>query len=324
MAFMELMDFAAVGQCDGAGDWRMSVEVLRFACAMMAKEYALGTIKIFISAVSFYFKIKGWQAPYTNERFQMTMQGIARDFEDRKIKKPPIEARHVAALVSMSRPSEWTLQQWLQRNVTVLWGWQLFNRRHYFGRFQPCDVTFNGHGCQMLIRYAKNDVRGHTRELSLEAVPEMPGQCPRELMREYMKVCGIHDIVCRGCNTELGQPYPCDVCPPLFPTVHTVLKYGVQDRCACMPDGRVTTIVKGMVVALARARPDILSVEEAGGFSAKSLCTGGTSESAALEIKEGAGFVCVEKSLSISDLIANIDDLTSSIFHRLDVAISTI
>ena len=36
------------------------------------------------------------------------------------------------------------------------------------------------------------------------------------------------------------------------------------------------------------------------------------------------GFVCVEKSLSISALIANIDDLTSSTFHRLDVAISTI
>ena len=33
------------------------------------------------------------------------------------------------------------------------------------------------------------------------------------------------------------------------------------------------------------------------------------------------GFVCVEKSLSISALIANINDLTSSIFHRLDVAI---
>ena len=36
------------------------------------------------------------------------------------------------------------------------------------------------------------------------------------------------------------------------------------------------------------------------------------------------GVVCVEKSLSISALIANIDDLRSSIFHRLDVAISTI
>ena len=112
----------------------------------------------------------------------------------------------------------------------------------------------------------------------------MPGQCPRDLVREYnvMRACDIH--VCRGCNKEWGQPYPCDVCPPLFPTI---LKYGVQDRC--MPDGRVTTIVKGMMVAMARARPDILLVAEAGGFSAKSLRTGGTSESAALEIREGVG-----------------------------------
>ena len=90
MVFMEFMRFVGVDQCGGAEDWRMSVEVLRLACAMMAKEYALGTIKIFISAVSFYFKMKGWQAPYTNERFQMTMQGIARDIGDRKIKKPPL------------------------------------------------------------------------------------------------------------------------------------------------------------------------------------------------------------------------------------------
>ena len=72
----------------------------------------------------------------------------------------------------------------ITRKVMVLWGWQLFDRRQDFGRFQPCDVRFNDHRCQMLIRYAKNDVRGRTREPSLEAVPEMPGQCPRELMRE--------------------------------------------------------------------------------------------------------------------------------------------
>ena len=149
-------------QGEGTEDWRVCVEVLRFACAMMAKEYVLGTIKIFVSAVSFYFKMKGWQAPYTNERFQMMMQGIARDIGDRKLKKPPVEARHVAALMGMDRPSEWTLQQWLQGKFMVLWGWQLFNRRQDFGRFQPCDVRFNEHGCQMLIRYAKKRcVRAH-------------------------------------------------------------------------------------------------------------------------------------------------------------------
>ena len=50
----------------------------------------------------------------------------------------------------------------------------------------------------MMITYAKNDVQGRTRDPSLEAVPEMPGQCPRELMREYMKACDIN--VYRGCN----------------------------------------------------------------------------------------------------------------------------
>ena len=49
MEFMEFMRFVGVDHCDGPGDWRMSVEVLRFACAMMAKEYALGKIKIVVS-----------------------------------------------------------------------------------------------------------------------------------------------------------------------------------------------------------------------------------------------------------------------------------
>ena len=53
--------------------------------------------------------MKGWKAPYTNERLQMTMQGIVSDIGDRKMKKPPVEARHVAALVGMVRPIEWTL-----------------------------------------------------------------------------------------------------------------------------------------------------------------------------------------------------------------------
>lgn len=41
------------------------------------------------------------------------------------------------------------------------------------------------------------------------------------------------------------------------------------------------------MLALAAARPDILSAEEAQKFSAKSLRTGGTSESAAHQIREG-------------------------------------
>ena len=74
------------------------MEVLRFACTMMAKEYALGMMQIFVSAVSVYFKMKGWQAPYTNKRFQMMVQGILRGIRDRKVKMPPVEARHVATL----------------------------------------------------------------------------------------------------------------------------------------------------------------------------------------------------------------------------------
>ena len=70
--------------------------------------------------------------------------------------------------------------------------------------------------------------------------------------------------------------------PPLFPTIL------IGGKCArSMPDSRVTVVVKRAMVALAEARPEILSVEEAQKFSAKSLRTGGTSESAAHQIREG-------------------------------------
>ena len=90
-----------------------------------------------------------------------------------------------------------------------------------------------------------------------------------------------------------------------------------------MPDGRVTTIVKGMMVALARARPDILSVAEAGGFSAKSLRTGGTSESAALEIREGVmqghGGWAARKSLDSYDQMKGTEARVVS--HALNEAV---
>ena len=94
-----------------------------------------------------------------------------------------------------------------------------------------------------------------------------------------------------------------------------------------MTDGRVTTIAKGMMVALARARPDILSVAEAGGFSAmltaRSLRTGGTSESAALEIREGVmqghGGWAARKSLDSYDQMKGTEARVVS--HALNEAV---
>ena len=54
-----------------------------------------------------------------------------------------------------------------------------------------------------------------------------------------------------------------------------------------MPDSRVIVLVKRAMVALAGARPEILAAEEAQKFSANSLRTGGTIESAAHQIREG-------------------------------------
>ena len=162
----------------------------------------------------------------------------------------------------------------------MLMGWELFNHRKYFARLQPCDQRFAPEKMQVLIRYAKNDSKGNTRDPTLAANAEGSEQCLATLMQEYCRDCCIK--MQPGCDKTWGAPYACSVCPPLFPSI---LKGGKCD--GSMPDSRVTVIVKRVMLALAVARPDILSEEEAQKFSAKSLRTGGTSESAAHQIREG-------------------------------------
>ena len=44
-------------------EWRRSVELLRVSVAMMADEYALGTIQIYVSAVGHHFSMRDWLPP---------------------------------------------------------------------------------------------------------------------------------------------------------------------------------------------------------------------------------------------------------------------
>ena len=227
------------------------------------------------------FFLHGLAPPWEQPLFKATMGGIKRDIGGKVKKKPPVEAWHIAELLSWdTRPANWTPQMWWQGKAMLLCGFQLFNRRHDFPRFQPCDLRFDAEGMRVLIRYAKNDLRGRTREPALAAVPDEPRSCPRAVMQEHMRVCSIE---CSPlCNKVWGEPYACDHCPPLLPTI---VKAGIRERA--MPNSRVTVVIKGVFLELARRCPDRLSAQEAKGFSAKRLRTGGVSESCAHEVWEG-------------------------------------
>ena len=140
-------------------------------------------------------------------------------------------------------------------------------------------MRFDAEGMQVLIRYAKNDLRGRTREPALAAVPDEPRSCPRAVMQEYMRMCGIKCSLL--CNKVWGKPYACDHCPPLFPTT---VKAGIHKRA--MLNSRVTMGIKGMFLELAHRCPDRLSAQEAKGFSAKSLRTGGSARAAPTRCKK--------------------------------------
>ena len=281
-----MADDATPGKVELPYGWDESVEALRKAVALMALEYAASTIDIMVSAVGFYFnKMRDeagapWRPPHEEPNFKATLEGIKRDIATRKRKQPPLEAHQMAAILEMKPPPKWTAQMWLQVKLLMLVGWELFNRRQDFARLQPCDLRFTAEKMQVLIRYAKNDPKGNTRDPTLAASADGPEQCPVALMQECCRECCIK--VQPGCDKVWGEPFACSVCPPLFPTM---LKGGKCKRS--MPDSRVTVIVKRAMLALAAARPDTLSAEEAQKFSAKNLRTGGTSESAAHQIREG-------------------------------------
>lgn len=284
-AFCELFK-VGLGECD---DHTVRVEMLRVAVALMAGSYAMGTLEIFVSAVSERFRQREWGSPHADGLFKRTWEGIKRELGTQKKKKPPLEARHVEGLLSIEgTPEGWSEMQWSQGKVIMMMGWQLYNRRQDFARMQPCDLRFRrdevlGPVLEVLIRYAKNDKYGRTRAPKLAECAEDDTVCPIRLMKEYMAVTGI--AICAGCDKEWGKPYACTVCPPLFPTILGDTRGGMQERA--MPDSRVSMVLKRMMVTLARVRPDLLTMEEARAFSAKSLRCGGTSESAAQQVRDG-------------------------------------
>ena len=160
-------------------------------------DYASSTIDIMILAVGFYFnKMRdeagcSWKPPHEEPNFKDTLEGIKMDIGTRKRKQPLLEAHHVAALLEMKAPPKWSAQMWLQVQVLMLVGWELFNRRQDFARFQPCDLRHAEGTMQVLIRYSKNDSKGNTRAPTLAANPEAPDQCPVGLMQEYCRECCI-------------------------------------------------------------------------------------------------------------------------------------
>ena len=94
-------------------------------------------------------------------------------------KKPPVEAWHVAELPSWDeRPASWTPQMWWQGKAMLMCRFQLFNRRQDFAiaGSQPCGLRFDreldAEGTRVLIRYAKNDLRGRAWQTALSAVPD--------------------------------------------------------------------------------------------------------------------------------------------------------
>ena len=267
-----------------SGNWEQAVELLRVVVALLASCYGQSTICIFVSAVAFKFSMQNFKKPWESSAFRMTMEGIKRELGTAVKKQPPLEACHVAALLGIvGVPGGWTMQQWLQGKAMLSMGWHLFNRRQDFGRLQPCDLRIAGDTMQVLIRYAKNDVRGKTREPSVEKA-EDPGRCPVEAMKTYMAECGIK--VQLGCDKKWGEPYACTKCPPLFPSIWK--KGGVRGRA--MPDSRVSSVIKGLMQQVATARPELLTPEEAKKFSAKSMRCGGTSEAAAQCVRDGVTF----------------------------------
>ena len=263
---------------------RHRVELVRIAAALLSLAYAWGTINIFVTACSAKFKLKGWDSFWGVETFKATYNGIKRELGVKAEKKPPVEPWHVQEILALDCPGGWSELQWEQAQTLLLLGFELFNRRQDFGRLQPCDLrevdgVEDKRVWELLIRYAKNDVQGLTRAPRIIQA-EDERCCLGRRLESYMKVMGIK--VSPHCNKVWGKPYPCDFCEPLFPAVWRQGK-----KAHAMPDSRVGRVVKGMFKELAKAKPELLTAEDAEKFSTRSMRSGGVSSAAAECVRDG-------------------------------------
>ena len=304
--------------------WENWVEVLSAAVACLAMCYSAGTVTIFVSAVSAYMQDHGFKSPFAHTFFARLYKGTVRFLGTGKKKKPPVEAKHVAAIVKRGRVIHargFTVLQYIQAIAVFVMGWQLFNRAQDFEEFQICDFTFLDKGLRVLVRRAKNDVKGMTRSPVLEFAADAIG-CPVKLLRKYFLAAGIR--IMDGCTKVDGSPHRCLCCPPAFPSVHkhSGKQAGRGDERMGMPTARVTEIVRGLYVGLAIAGE--ISMEEAVEFSSKSLRCGGVSQAAAEAIRDGVtqahGGWLIRQSLVHYDLAR--PDEAFDVSHALNEATS--
>jgi len=270
-----------------AASWKVQVEVIRIGAALMSMLYSWGTIDIFVTACSNEFRLREWRSPWEAQTLKATLNGMKRVLGVKAEKKPPAEPHHVREMLLLEGPPESMSElQWEQAQVLVLFGFVLFNRRQDFGRLQPCDIReidkqADGRRVwEVLIRYAKNDMQGLTRAPRI-VEGEDSRFCVLQRLESYMRKLGI--VKDARCNKQWGKPYACDFCQPLFPAIWK--RHGKKQHA--MPDSRVASTVKGVFAALAEAKPDVLSEEEAKKFSTRSLRSGGVSSAAAECVRDG-------------------------------------
>jgi hypothetical protein len=274
-AFLDRFEVSAEPAPEHWEDW---MEVLIIAIAVLAQCYSLGTINVLASAVSAHMQDYGMQSPFSSRLFAMLMRGLPRYMGVGKKKKPPVEAWHVARIVTMERPKGTTILMFLQALTVLLVGWHLFTRSQDFPEFQVCDFIQLDSGMRVLVRYAKNDQKGITRAPVL-AFAEDPRACP---VRTYRRCAAALNLrVQPGCNKVEGEPQRCTVCPPAFPSV--TRHRGVAGRP--MPKARVTEMLRMLFLQLASL--GALTEQEARAISSKSLRCGGVTQAAASCIRDG-------------------------------------
>ena len=267
--------------------WEQWIEVLCAAIACLSTCYSAGTVSIFVSAVSAYMQDFGFRSPFEHRFLSRLYAGMIRFLGAGKKKKPPVEAKHVAAILKYGRvlhAKGFTVLQFAQAIALFIVGWQLFNRAQDFEEFQICDFTFLDKGLRVLVRRAKNDVKGMTRSPVLEYA-ELADGCPVRLLHRYFEAAGIR--IADGCNKQQDSPHRCLACPPAFPAIHKHAgkQPGRGQERMGMPKARVTEVVRGLYVGLAVV--GAMGMEEALAFSAKSLRCGGVSEAAGQAIRDG-------------------------------------